>query len=70
MTGNTGPASWKTMLAEMYGMMPRAKTVARRKAPPEKRSYSPNSVPDPRVPMKSARASTFTPGVAMCAPIR
>ena len=32
--GMTPPASWKMIEAEMYGMMPRAKTVARDRPPP------------------------------------
>src|SRR5467141_3172861 len=70
MTGKTGPASWKTMLAEMYGMIPSAKTVAREKPPPANRSYRLKRVPCPAFARKSARAWTFTPGVAMCAPMR
>src|ERR1041385_8434690 len=58
------------MLAEMYGMMPSANTVARPKLPPANRSYRLNSVPCPWFRRKSARAWTFTPGVAMCAPMR
>ena len=34
MVGNTAASSWNMMLAEMYGMMPRANTVARDSAPP------------------------------------
>ncbi len=33
------------MLAEMYGMIPSANTVARPKLPPANRSYRLNSVP-------------------------
>ena len=36
--GTTAPAIWTKMLAEMYGMMPSAKTVARDSWPPVKRS--------------------------------
>src|SRR5438034_9874017 len=58
------------MLAEIYGMMPSANTVAREKPPPANRSYRLNSVPCPAFRRKSARAWTLTPGVAMCAPMR
>jgi hypothetical protein len=34
----TAPASWKRMLEEIYGMMPSAKSVARDRPPPTKRS--------------------------------
>src|SRR5947207_842975 len=69
-TGKTGAASWNTMLAEMYGMIPSANTVARPKLPPANRSYRLNSVPCPWFRRKSASACTLTPGVAMCAPMR
>src|SRR5438876_2378012 len=69
-TGKPGGASWNTMLAEIYGMMPSANTVAREKPPPANKSYRLNSVPCPAFRRKSARAWTLTPGVAMCAPMR
>src|SRR3979409_883780 len=51
-------------------MMPSAKTVARPKLPPANRAYKLKSVPWPWFRRKSASAWTFTPGVAMCAPMR
>src|SRR5919197_533895 len=51
-------------------MMPSANTVAREKPPPANRSYRLNSVPCPAFRRKSASAWTFTPGVAMWAPMR
>jgi hypothetical protein len=37
--------SWRMIDAEMYGMIPSAKTVRRRRFPPENRSTMPRSVP-------------------------
>src|SRR5688500_6398638 len=54
--------------AEMYGMMPRAKTVARCSAPPVNRSSRPNRLFWP--PTASTSASRSMPGSVMCAPIR
>jgi len=34
MDGKTAASSWNMMLAEMYGMIPRANTVARESPPP------------------------------------
>src|SRR5260370_18721823 len=51
-------------------MMPSAKTVARPKLPPANRSYKLKRVPWPWLRRKSARDWTFTPGVAMWAPMR
>src|SRR2546422_701659 len=51
-------------------MIPSANTVAREKPPPANRSYRLKRVPCPALRRKSARAWTFTPGVAMCAPVR
>src|SRR3989442_15856438 len=51
-------------------MIPSANTVAREKPPPANRSYRLKRVPCPALRRKSARACTFTPGVAMCAPAR
>ena len=55
--------------AEMYGMMPRAKMVKRRSAPPENMLNMP-SMP-PWLSWKKP-ASTFgsMPGTGMCAPMR
>ena len=36
--GTTAAMIWKTMLAEMYGTMPSANTVARERPPPVNRS--------------------------------
>ncbi len=69
MVGTTPPTSWKMIEAEMYGMMPRAKTVAR-DSPPPSMSYSPKNPAAAEFRMKSERAWTLTPGAAMCAPIR
>src|SRR6266700_994587 len=53
----------------MYGMMPRAKIVRRRKLPPLKRSKRPRT--DPADCAKSRSNSvTLIPGVQMCAPMR
>src|SRR5713101_8420966 len=53
----------------MYGMMPRAKIVRRRKLPPLKRSKRPRT--DPADCAKSRSNSvTLIPGVQMCAPTR
>src|SRR3989442_13412989 len=51
-------------------MIPSANTVAREKPPPANRSYRLKRVPCPALRRKSARACTFPPGVAMCAPAR
>src|SRR5260370_10139099 len=51
-------------------MMPSAKTVARPKLPPANRSYKLKRVPWPWLRRKSASDWTFTPGVAMWAPMR
>ena len=67
--GATPPASWKMIEAEMYGMMPSANTVARERPPPSA-SYRPKNPAAAEFWMKSASAVTFTPGAAMCAPIR
>ena len=67
--GMTPPASWKMMEAEMYGMTPSAKTVARERPPPSM-SYRPKKPAAPELRMKSASACTFTPGAAMWAPTR
>jgi len=56
--------------AEMYGMMPRAKTVDRERFPPTNRSYSPRS-PPPWFCWKNAIiAFTSTPGTVTCEPMR
>src|SRR6476620_11277076 len=58
------------MLAEMYGMIPSANTVARAKLPPVNRLNRPaNPPPFCCVLMKSAIATGFTPGAVTCAPI-
>ena len=57
------------MEAEMYGMMPRAKTERRRSAPPEKRSRKPKT--PPLIDLKNSESATgSTPGVGMCEPSR
>jgi hypothetical protein len=61
--------SWRMIEAEMYGMMPRANTVSRRRLPPEKRSTM------PRRPLciwlkRAARAVASMPGVGTWAPSR
>src|SRR5688500_372365 len=55
--------------AEMYGMMPRAKTERRERAPPEKRSRKPKT-PPPIALKNSDRATGSMPGVGMCDPRR
>ncbi len=57
------------MEAEMYGMMPSAKTVSRRRLPPENRSTIPSSVPCIWL-KNSASALPSMPGVGTCAPSR
>src|SRR4051812_7849393 len=58
------------MLAEMYGMIPSANTVARAKLPPVNRLNRPaNPPPFCWEVMKSAIAIGFTPGAVTCAPI-
>ncbi len=53
----------------MYGMIPRAKTDRRRRAPPEKMSRNPKI--EPADALKNAWiAAGSTPGVGMCAPRR
>ena len=55
--------------AEMYGMIPSANTVSRRRLPPEKRSTMPSSVPCTWL-KNSARAAASMPGVGTWAPSR
>ena len=55
--------------AVMYGMMPSAKTVSRRRLPPLNRSTSPSEEPAWLL-KKASSACTLTPGVVMCAPSR
>ena len=57
------------MEAEMYGMIPRAKTDNRRSAPPEKMSRKPKSEPADDL-KKALIAAGSTPGVGMCDPSR
>src|ERR1700687_2033364 len=53
----------------MYGMMPSAKIVRRRKLPPLKRSKMPSTDPADWVNICSSTA-VLIPGVGMCAPMR
>src|SRR5439155_5092392 len=53
----------------MYGMMPRAKIVRRRKLPPLNRSKMPSAVPCACEKIWSSTA-LLIPGVGMCAPMR
>src|SRR5882762_11503310 len=53
----------------MYGMMPKAKIVSRRKLPPLKRSKIPSAVPCAAEKIWSSTAPLI-PGVGMCAPMR
>src|SRR5580704_1258112 len=55
--------------AVMYGMMPRAKIVRRRRLPPLNRSKIPRNEPAPCWKMDS-RTRQLMPGVGMCAPMR
>jgi len=57
------------MDAEMYGMIPSAKTVAR-ESPPPRVSYSAKNPDAAEFWMNAARAGTLTPGAAICAPTR
>ena len=52
------------MLALIYGMMPSAKTVTRRTAPPENMSSMPNRPPPGRC-IISAITEASTPGIGM-----
>src|ERR1700730_3904195 len=53
----------------MYGMMPSAKIVRRRRLPPLKRSKMPRNEPAPCWKMVSSTRQLM-PGVGMCAPMR
>src|SRR5258708_18690977 len=53
----------------MYGMMPSAKIVKRRKLPPLKRSKMPSTDPADWLNICSSTA-VLIPGVGMCAPMR
>ena len=67
----TAPAICTKMLAEMYGMMPSANTVARDSCAADEQvvqAEQPAAVPD--CWKKSVSATTSTPGAVMCAPIR
>jgi hypothetical protein len=55
--------------AEMYGMMPSAKTVIRPRAPPENRFRNPRTVPSAAF-VNSAIATGSMPGIGMNAPSR
>jgi hypothetical protein len=67
--GQTTVKSCRMIDAEMYGMIPRAKTESLRSAPPEKMSRKPKS--DPADERKNASiAAGSTPGVGMCDPRR
>src|SRR6185312_2574276 len=68
--GSTAPRIWNTMLAEMYGMMPNANSVARDRPPPTNRSYRPRSPPACWLLKKSISACVSMPGAVMCEPTR
>ena len=55
--------------AEMYGMIPSAKIVRRRRLPPENRSRNPR-MPPPCWRKKASRARKLIPGTGMCPPTR
>ena len=55
--------------AVMYGMMPSAKIVSRRKLPPLNRSKMPRTEPAPCWKIVSSTRQLM-PGVGMCAPMR
>ena len=57
------------MEAEMYGMIPRAKTVTFARLPPENMSTRPNQLPR-FCSKKSMRAAVLIPGVGMWLPRR
>src|SRR5271157_709919 len=67
--GNTTVINCRMMDEVMYGMMPRAKIVSRRKLPPLNRSKIPST--DPADCLKSSSSTlVLMPGVGMCAPMR
>src|SRR5208337_31003 len=67
--GNTTVINCRMMDEVMYGMMPRAKIVSRRKLPPLNRSKIPST--DPADCLKrSSSTVVLMPGVGMCAPRR
>ena len=61
--------SWRMIDAEMYGMIPSAKIVRRRRFPPTKRSARPNKLP-PWREKNSSSATGSIPGVGRWAPTR
>src|SRR5713101_937909 len=67
--GKTTVINCKMIDEVMYGMMPSAKIVRRRKLPPLKRSKMPST--DPADWLKSCSSTAvLIPGVGMCAPMR
>src|SRR6202048_5352840 len=67
--GNTTVINCKMMDAVIYGMMPRAKIVKRRRLPPLNKSKIPRTDPWPCWKrLSSTRA--LMPGVGICAPMR
>src|SRR6202140_4989670 len=67
--GNTTVINCRMIDAVMYGMMPSAKIVKRRRLPPLNRSKMPRTEP---CPCWKSDSSTLVlmPGVGMCAPMR
>jgi hypothetical protein len=68
--GITAPAICTKIDAEMYGMIPSAKTVARDSWPPTNMLYRPSNPPDPWFWKKSLIATTSTPGAVTTDPRR
>ena len=67
----TAPAIWTKMLAEMYGMMPSANTVARDSCAAGEQVVQAEQPAASLVLEEVASApATSTPGAVMCAPIR
>ncbi len=67
--GHTTVNSWRMIDAEMYGMIPSAKTVILPSAPPEKRLMNPSRVPSAAF-VNSAIATGSIPGIGMNDPNR
>src|SRR5712664_1407292 len=67
--GKTTVINCKMIDEVMYGMMPSAKIVKRRKLPPLKRSKMPSTDPADWLNICSSTA-VLIPGVGMCAPMR
>jgi hypothetical protein len=67
--GTTTVSSCMMIDAEMYGMIPSAKTVKRDSAPPENRLNRPSTPPDCDLNSWASWSGSM-PGTGTCAPIR